>query len=47
MARRKQRPSDASAAAPRAPLAIVNPNAAAIDVHTDNHVVCVPADRTD
>ena len=28
--------------APRpAPLAVVNPHAAAIDVHSDNHVVCV------
>ena len=26
-------------------MAIVNSNAAAIDVHADNHVVCVPADR--
>ena len=45
MARRKQTPRDASDAAPNTPLAIVNPNAAAIDVHADNHVVCVPADR--
>ncbi len=26
-------------------MPIVNPDAAAIDVHSDNHVVCVPADR--
>ncbi len=26
-------------------MPIVNPTAAAIDVHSDNHVVCVPADR--
>jgi len=28
-----------------APMGIINPNAAGIDVHSDNHVVCVPADR--
>jgi transposase len=27
------------------PLSLVNPNAAGIDVHSDVHVVCVPADR--
>ena len=45
MARRpvKQRPPSARPAA--ASMPIVNPNAAAIDVHADNHVVCVPADR--
>ena len=34
-----------SARKPAASMPIVNPNAAAIDVHSDNHVVCVPADR--
>ena len=28
-----------------APLELVNPNAAGIDVHSDMHMVCVPADR--
>src|SRR5262249_34188636 len=28
-----------------APLPILNPNAAGIDVHADMHMVCVPADR--
>jgi transposase len=28
-----------------APLELLNPNAAGIDVHSDMHVVCVPADR--
>lgn len=28
-----------------ASMPIVNPGAAAVDVHSDNHVVCVPADR--
>jgi hypothetical protein len=45
MARRDTKPRDPSARQPAAPLPIVNPNAAAIDVHADNHVVCVPADR--
>jgi transposase len=27
------------------PMGIINPSAAGIDVHSDNHVVCVPADR--
>ena len=45
MARRdpKSRPPLARKAV--ASMPIVNPNAAAIDVHSDNHVVCVPADR--
>src|SRR4051812_6601544 len=30
-----------TAASSAAPLAVVNPHAAAIDVHSDNHVVCV------
>ena len=30
-----------------APLQVVNPNAAGIDVHSDMHMVCVPADRDD
>jgi transposase len=30
---------------PAASMPIVHPDAAAIDVHSDNHVVCVPADR--
>jgi len=34
-------PVTASAAA----LAVVNPDAAGIDVHSDMHMVCVPADR--
>jgi transposase len=28
-----------------APLSVVNPDAAGIDVHSDMHMVCVPADR--
>src|SRR5262249_47959780 len=34
-----------SARKPAGSLPVVNPNAAGIDVHSDNHVVCVPADR--
>jgi transposase len=45
MARRNAQPRDPSARKPVASMPIVNPNAAAIDVHSDNHVVCVPADR--
>jgi transposase len=45
MARRQAKPRDPSARKPAGSLPIVNPNAAAIDVHSDNHVVCVPADR--
>jgi transposase len=45
MARRKAKPRDPAARKPAGSLPIVNPNAAAIDVHSDNHVVCVPADR--
>ena len=45
MARRNAKPRDPSAQKPVASMPIVNPNAAAIDVHSDNHVVCVPADR--
>jgi transposase len=30
-----------------APLELMNPNAAGIDVHSDMHMVCVPADRDD
>ena len=45
MARRNanRRVPSARRSAPSMP--IVNPNAAAVDVHSDNHVVCVPADR--
>jgi hypothetical protein len=28
-----------------APLQVINPDAAGIDVHSDMHMVCVPADR--
>ena len=28
-----------------APLIVINPDAAGIDVHSDMHMVCVPADR--
>jgi transposase len=45
MARRKAKPRDPSTLKQAAPLPIINSNAAAIDVHSDNHVVCVPADR--
>jgi len=45
MARRDVKRRDPSARKPAASMPIVNPNAAAIDVHTDNHVVCLPADR--
>jgi transposase len=45
MARRDAKPRDPSARKPVASLPIVNPDAAAIDVHSDNHVVCVAADR--
>ena len=46
MARRNAaKPRAPSARKPGGSMPIVNPNAAAIDVHSDNHVVCVPADR--
>jgi transposase len=45
MARRTAKPRDPSARKLPAPLPIVNANSAAIDVHADNHVACVPADR--
>jgi len=45
MARREVKPHILSAHKLAASMPIVNPNAAAIDVHSDNHVVCVPADR--
>lgn len=45
MARRNAKPRDPSAHKLAASMPIVNPNAAAIDVHSDKHVVCVPADR--
>lgn len=45
MARRNAKPRDPSARKLAASMPIVNPNAAAIDVHSDKHVVCVPADR--
>jgi hypothetical protein len=40
-ARSRPVPVPASSAA----LSVVNPNAAGIDVHSDMHMVCVPADR--
>src|SRR6516165_9717285 len=46
MARRNAKPRDPAARQPAGSLPIVNPNAAAVDVHSDNHVVCVPAERT-
>jgi transposase len=45
MARRDVKPRPLSACKQAASMPILNPNAAAIDVHSDNHVVCVPADR--
>jgi transposase len=45
MARRQAKPRDPAARKLAGSLPIVNPHAAAIDVHSDNHVVCVPADR--
>ena len=45
MARRHVKPRLLSAHKLAASMPIVNPDAAAIDVHSDNHVVCVPADR--
>ena len=46
MARRNAaKPLAPSARKTDAPMPIVNPNAAAVDVHSGNHVVCVPADR--
>ena len=45
MARREVKPRLLSTRKLAASMPIVNPNAAAIDVHSDNHVVCVPADR--
>jgi transposase len=45
MARRPGKPRPPSARRQAASMPILNPNAAAIDVHADNHVVCVPADR--
>src|SRR5262249_13195182 len=38
-------PAPARAAAQAAPLPVLNPNAAGIDVHSDMHMVSVPADR--
>lgn len=45
MARRTAKRRAPSARKAAGSLPITNPNAAAIDVHSDNHVVCVPADR--
>jgi transposase len=45
MARRNAKSRAPSARKLAASMPIVNSNAAAIDVHSDNHVVCVPADR--
>lgn len=45
MARRDTKARKPSARKAVASMPIVNPNTAAIDVHADNHVVCVPADR--
>src|SRR5208337_2060126 len=45
MARRNAKRRAPSARKAAGSLPITNPNAAAIDVHSDNHVVCVPADR--
>jgi transposase len=45
MARRNTKPRASSAGRVAASMPVVNPNAAAIDVHSDNHVVCVPANR--
>ena len=39
--RRPRRPPREAAA----PLTVLNPHAAGIDVHSDMHMVCVPADR--
>ena len=41
--RRKSLPVPVPASA--APLHVINPDAAGIDVHSDMHLVCVPADR--
>jgi transposase len=46
MARRDAKPApSAEARKLTASMPIIHPDAAAIDVHSDNHVVCVPADR--
>lgn len=45
MARRQARSRVPSVGRSDGSMPVVNPNAAAIDVHSDNHVVCVPADR--
>src|SRR5262245_11053969 len=45
MAQRHAMPRDPSARKLVASMPIVNLSAAAIDVHSDNHVVCVPANR--
>jgi transposase len=45
MARREVKPRLLSTRKLAASMPIINLNAAAIDVHSDNHVVCVPADR--
>jgi transposase len=45
MARRDVKSRAPSARKLATSMPIVNRNAAAIDVHSDNHVVCVPADR--
>jgi transposase len=43
--RKAAKPRKQSPSATPAPLCLVNPNAAGIDVHSDMHMVCVPADR--
>jgi transposase len=52
MADRNDRPNKPPSKSRRKPqsagpatLAVINPNAAGIDVHSDMHMVCVPADR--
>lgn len=47
--RRRSRQKSIPIAVPAsaAPLSVINPDAAGIDVHSDMHMVCVPADRDD
>ena len=45
LARQRQSTTAAAASTPTSrPLDVLNPNAAGIDVHSDMHMVCVPAD---
>ena len=44
-AKSRERSLPVPVAASAAPLSVINPDAAGIDVHSDMHMICVPADR--